>query len=208
MTLDLLLMVATIGFLGMISPGPDFFFVVKSSLSYPRRYAMMTCLGVVLGIMTHMVYCVAGIAIIIKTTPWLFSLLRYVGALYLIWLGIKAIFSKVHGNIYLGHNAKKHNISYTKALIKGYLCNLLNPKATLFFLAIFTQFLTVDSSLLDKLTVSVIILLEALIWWPFVVFVFQSEAVQRRYFKMQFIIDKLLGLVLIALGIKVALGAI
>lgn len=206
MNWDLLFVAATVSFLGMISPGPDFFLVIKNSLSHHRKYAMMTCLGVVMAIFTHMIYCVAGIAIIIKATPWLFTLLRYAGAFYLIWIGIKAILAKASGSTYIGQDSQKHNITYKKAFLQGYLCNLLNPKATLFFLAIFTQVLAVDSSLTDKLAVAFIIWLEAVIWWPCVVTVFQSEMIQRRYFKIQFIVDKLFGLILIGLGLKVALG--
>lgn len=203
---DAFLFVATISFLGMISPGPDFFLVMKNSLSYPRKYAMMSCFGVVIAVLTHMSYCVAGIAVIIQTTPWLFTILRYVGATYLIWLGIKALLAKAGGSTYLGRGTFTQAISYKKAFMQGYLCNLLNPKATLFFLAIFTQVLAIDSTLFDKLFVAFIIWIEAVIWWPCVVIVFQSEIVQRRYFKIQCIVDKLLGVILIALGIKVALG--
>lgn len=203
---DSFLFVATISFLGMISPGPDFFLVMKNSLSYPRKYAMMSCFGVVMAVLTHMSYCVAGIAVIIQTTPWLFTILRYVGATYLIWLGIKALLAKAGGSTYLGRRTFTQVISYKKAFMQGYLCNLLNPKATLFFLAIFTQVLAIDSTLFDKLFVAFIIWIEAVIWWPCVVIVFQSEIVQRRYFKIQCIVDKLLGVILIALGIKVALG--
>jgi len=206
MSWDMFLVVATISCFGMISPGPDFFLVVKNSLSYPRKYALMTCLGILMALLTHMSYCVAGIAVIIKTTPWLFTVLRYVGAAYLIWIGIKAIVARGSGALYLGEDAKQHYASYKKVFMQGYLCNLLNPKATLFFLAIFTQVLAIDSSLLDKLFVAVIIFIEAFIWWPIVVVIFQSKLVQRRYIKIQFIIDKLLGVILIALGIKVALG--
>jgi len=59
---------------------------------------------------------------------------------------------------------------------------------------------------MDKLLVAFIIWFEALLWWPLVVFIFQTQIVQRRYFKLQFIIDKLLGVILILLGFKVALG--
>ncbi|WP_392561354.1 LysE family translocator [Orbus sturtevantii] len=206
MTWDIFLVVATISFFGMVSPGPDFFLVVKNSLSYPRKYALITAFGILMGLLTHMSYCVAGIAVIIKTTPWLFTFLRYVGAAYLIWIGIKALFAKGSATLYVGKGAIQPYISYKKVFIQGYLCNLLNPKATLFFLAIFTQVIDISSSLFDKFLVAAIIFIEAVIWWPMVVIIFQSQLVQRRYAKIQFIIDKLLGVILIVLGVKVALG--
>ncbi|OCG28129.1 lysine transporter LysE [Gilliamella sp. wkB108] len=206
MTLDILILVTTISFLGMISPGPDFFLILKNSLSYSRKLALITCLGVITAILIHMSYCVAGVAILITATPWLFNALRYAGATYLIWLGIKALLANVSTTTYIGRSITKQVISSKTAFLQGFLCNLLNPKATLFFLAIFTQVLNANSSLTDKLVVAFIIWIQAVFWWPFVVFIFQTQTVQRRYFKIQFIIDKLLGVILIMLGIKVALG--
>lgn len=206
MTLDILILVTTISFLGMISPGPDFFLILKNSLSYSRKLALITCLGVITAILIHMSYCVAGVAILITATPWLFNALRYAGAAYLIWLGIKALLANVSTTTYIGRLITKQVISSKTAFLQGFFCNLLNPKATLFFLAIFTQVLNANSSLTDKLVVAFIIWIQAVFWWPFVVFIFQTQTVQRRYFKIQFIIDKLLGVILIMLGIKVALG--
>ncbi|MWN04832.1 LysE family translocator [Gilliamella sp. Pas-s95] len=206
MAFDTLILVATISFLGMISPGPDFFLVLKNSLSYNRKMALLTCLGVIIAILVHMSYCVAGIAVLITATPLLYNALRYAGAAYLIWLGIKALIASKPNTTYIGKQQTKQSISEKSAFMQGFLCNLLNPKATLFFLATFTQVLNAESSTFDKLIVALIIWIEAIFWWPFVVLIFQTQSVQRRYFKIQFIIDKLLGVILITLGIKVALG--
>lgn len=206
MTVDTLILVITISCLGMISPGPDFFLVLKNSLSYNRKIALMTCLGVISAIAIHMSYCVAGIAVLITATPWLYNALRYAGAAYLLWIGVKALLAKSSGTAYVSKQAQELNVTAKAAFMQGLLCNLLNPKATLFFLAIFTQLLNASSTMLDKLVVAFIIWLEAAIWWPMVVFVFQTQIVQRRYFKLQVIIDKLLGVILIVLGMKVGLG--
>ena len=206
MTIDCLILVITISCLGMISPGPDFVLVLKNSLSYNRKMALMTCLGVISAIAIHMSYCVAGIAVLITATPWLYNALRYAGATYLLWIGIKALLAKSNATTYVSKQTQPINVTAKAAFMQGLLCNLLNPKATLFFLAIFTQLLNADSTIMDKLLVAFIIWLEALLWWPLVVFIFQTQIVQRRYFKLQFIIDKLLGVILILLGVKVALG--
>ena len=168
--------------------------------------ALMTCLGVISAIAIHMSYCVAGIAVLITATPWLYNALRYAGATYLLWIGIKALLAKSSATTYVSKQTQQINVTAKEAFMQGLLCNLLNPKATLFFLAIFTQLLNADSTIMDKLLVAFIICLEALLWWPLVVFIFQTQIVQRRYFKLQFIIDKLLGVILILLGVKVALG--
>lgn len=189
----------------MLSPGPDFFLIVKNAARYRRSAAMMSALGVNCAVATHMAYCVAGLAVVITTTPWLFMLLKYAGAAYLIYIGIQAIMSRGNGKINF-NNGVQEETSLKKAFLQGYLCNLLNPKATLFFLSIFTQVLDVNSGISEKLLYAGIILGLSSIWWPLLVMLMQSGPVRRGLTKAQRVVDKLLGGVLIALGIKVALS--
>lgn len=203
--LETSLFVATIATLGMISPGPDFFLVIKNAARYRRSAAMMTALGVILGVATHMSYCVAGLAVVITTTPWLFNFLKYAGACYLIWIGIQALLSRGESKFSID-NAAQSPITLKAAFLQGYLCNLLNPKATLFFLAVFTQILQINSGVGEKLWYASIIWVLAVIWWPLLVILIQSVPVRRGLAKVQKVVDKLLGGLLIGLGIKVALS--
>ncbi|WP_233970820.1 LysE family transporter [Pectobacterium versatile] len=203
--LETSLFVATIATLGMLSPGPDFFLVIKNATRHPRVAALMTAFGVICGVATHMAYCVAGLAVVITTTPWLFNVLKYAGAAYLIWIGIQALLSRGGSKMDVSQQGQQ-NVSLKKAFLQGYLCNLLNPKATLFFLAMFTQVLNIHSGIGEKLWYAMIIWLLSVVWWPLLVLLFQSEPVRRGLAKAQKLVDKLLGTVLIALGIKVALG--
>ncbi|RPH26124.1 LysE family translocator [Buttiauxella warmboldiae] len=203
--LETTLFVATIATLGMLSPGPDFFLVIKNAARYPRVAAMMTSLGVIGGVATHMTYCVAGLAVVITTTPWLFDLLKYAGAAYLIWVGLQALLARGGSKMDVS-NIERQQTTLKKAFLQGYLCNLLNPKATLFFLSVFTQVLSVNSGTMEKLWYAGVILMLSVVWWPLLVVLIQSEPVRRGLAKAQKIIDKLLGGMLIALGIKVALS--
>ncbi len=203
--LETTLFVATIATLGMLSPGPDFFLVIKNAARYPRSAAMMTSLGVISGVATHMAYCVAGLAVVITTTPWLFGLLKYAGAAYLVWVGLHALFARGGSKMDVSQVVRQET-TLKKAFLQGYLCNLLNPKATLFFLSIFTQVLSVNSGTLDKLWYAGVILALSVIWWPLLVVLIQSAPVRRGLAKAQKIVDKLLGGMLVALGIKVALS--
>jgi RhtB (resistance to homoserine/threonine) family protein len=203
--LETSLFVAGIATLGMLSPGPDFFLVIKNAARYRRLAAMMTAFGVICGVATHMSYCVAGLAVVITTTPWLFNVLKYAGAVYLIWVGIQALRS--HGSSKMNISSRPlQQVSLKSAFVQGYLCNLLNPKATLFFLAVFTQVLQINSGIGEKLWYAGIIFGLSAIWWPVLVFLIQSGPVRRGLEKTQKVVDKLLGGMLIALGIKVALS--
>lgn len=203
--LETSLFVAGIATLGMLSPGPDFFLVIKNAARYPRLAAMMTAFGVICGVATHMSYCVAGLAVVITTTPWLFNVLKYAGAVYLIWVGIQALLSRGGSKMNVS-SLPQQQVSLKGAFVQGYLCNLLNPKATLFFLAVFTQVLQINSGLGEKLWYAGIILGLSALWWPVLVFLIQSGPVRRGLEKTQKVVDKLLGGMLIALGIKVALS--
>ena len=112
--------------------------MIKNAARYPRLAAMMTAFGVICGVATHMSYCVAGLAVVITTTPWLFNLLKYAGAVYLVWIGIRALLSRGGGKMNIS-NLPQQQVSLKSAFAQGYLCNLLNPKATLFFPAVFTR---------------------------------------------------------------------
>ncbi|WP_447872265.1 LysE family translocator [Serratia fonticola] len=203
--LETSLFVAGIATLGMLSPGPDFFLVIKNAARFPRLAAMMTAFGVICGVATHMSYCVAGLAVVITTTPWLFNVLKYAGAVYLIWVGIQALLSRGGSKMNVS-SLPQQQVSLKSAFVQGYLCNLLNPKATLFFLAVFTQVLQINSGLGEKLWYAGIIFGLSAVWWPVLVFLIQSGPVRRGLEKTQKVVDKLLGGMLIALGIKVALS--
>lgn len=203
--LETSLFVAGIATLGMLSPGPDFFLVIKNAARYPRLAAMMTAFGVICGVATHMSYCVAGLAVVITTTPWLFNMLKYAGAVYLIWVGIQALLSRGGSKVNVS-SLPQQQVSLKSAFVQGYLCNLLNPKATLFFLAVFTQVLQINSGLGEKLWYAGVIFGLSAVWWPVLVFLIQSGPVRRGLEKTQKVVDKLLGGMLIALGIKVALS--
>ena len=116
--LETTLFVASIAFLGMLSPGPDFFLVIKNAARYPRIAALMTSLGVICGVITHMSYCVAGLAVVITTTPWLFDLLKYVGAAYLIWVGIQALFSRSNSKMNLD-GLEPQQVKLRTAFVQG-----------------------------------------------------------------------------------------
>lgn len=131
------ILIATIATLGMLSPGPDFFLIIKNASRYQRSAALMTAMGVVSAVALHMTYCVAGLAVLITTTPWLFNILKYAGAAYLIWIGFKSLMPNAGQQLDL-NNTQHEIVTFKKAFMQGFLCNVLNPKATLFFLAVFT----------------------------------------------------------------------
>src|SRR5438874_2029674 len=97
MFLSQFLTVAVIHLLAVMSPGPDFAMVTRNSLLYSRKSGIYTSLGMSLGIMVHVTYCLLGIALIVSRSIVIFSIIKYVGAAYLMYIGYKSLRAKPQG---------------------------------------------------------------------------------------------------------------
>jgi RhtB (resistance to homoserine/threonine) family protein len=182
--------------------------VIKHAATQPRRVALATTLGINVGVMVHISYCIAGLALIISQTPWLFSLLKYAGASYLIWIGAQALFAR-RSSTHTTEHAQSANAGHLRPLQafgQGLLCNLLNPKVTLFFFSVFTQLMNPSSTIADRLTMGSIICTLSLLYWPLLVLFVQHRFIQTLLHRIQRSINRVLGAALIALGAKVALS--
>ncbi|KTD74403.1 LysE family translocator [Legionella tucsonensis] len=204
MNISLLLLIM-ICFIGMISPGPDFILVTKNALLYPRRQALATALGIVTGCLFHATYCILGLALIITQSIVLYTIIKYVGACYLIYLGLKGLKSKQSMKISRDFSLVK-NITVSKAYIEGVLCNALNPKLAVFLLSLFTQFVSTHASLGDKTLVAGVFISESALYWPLLVLFLQSNNVRKVFARFQVALSRVFGGLLVYLGIRVMLS--
>ena len=130
------LTIALLHSLALISPGPDYALITKTALMSSRRHALWVAFGIAIGIWFHVLYCLFGIAVLIAQSPMAYNSVRYLGAAYLIYLGIHSFRARVESAPLEGE--KKMSPNDLIAFRQGILCNILNPKATLFFLSVFT----------------------------------------------------------------------
>lgn len=203
--LPLILSVIVIHFFGVASPGPDFIMTVRNSLTYSRRTGIWTAIGIGIGLLIHIAYCVAGLALIISQSILLFNLFKYLGAFYLIFIGIKSIRSR-SSQIDVEAKHSKKDISVFQALKIGFLTNVLNPKATLYFLSLFTLVISPDLPSVVLATLSAIMIIETIIWFSLVAIFLTQAPIRKVFEKSQNIFNKTLGGLLIALGLKVAIS--
>jgi RhtB (resistance to homoserine/threonine) family protein len=194
-SLTLLQMVA------LISPGPDFAIVVRNSLIYSRKTAIMTALGIATGILVHVTYTLLGLGFIISQTAWLFSLFTYLGASYLIYIGYKGLRAK-KGGLSLGNATHHHDIAALAAFRSGFFTNALNPKAMLFFLSLFTVFLSPHTPTAIMITYGVITFVTTLLWFVFVALCFSSQKLRKYFSSISHWIERITGGLLILLGVK------
>jgi len=196
---------ASICFVAMISPGPDFILVTRNALTLPKRQALATAFGIMTGCGVAATYCVLGLAIVITQSVLVFSVIKYAGACYLIYIGIKGLRSSSTRSSELFSSASVKKVSTYQAYIQGLLCNLLNPKLTIFLLSLFTQFISPNASLVEKIIVAGVFVLESSLYWPLLVFLLQSGAIRGLLERVQVYLDRICGAMLIALGMRVAL---
>lgn len=190
--------------LAVISPGPDFVMLVKNTLSYSRRAGLFTSIGFGIGVLVHIAYCVAGLALIISKSVLLFTIIKFLGAIYLIVVGIKSVFFKpttIATKTYI----EKNDILPLVALRSGFLTNALNPKATLFFLSLFTFAISPDIPNTILVIISIILVINTILWFSFLTLFLSQKKVRKLFDKYQIYLTRTLGGVLIGLGIKLAL---
>ncbi len=196
--------VALLNLLAAVSPGPDFVMTVRNSLCYSRRAGIFTGLGISLGLGVHLIYCAAGVGYIISKSIFLYSIIKWLGVAYLIYMGIGSLLAK-GSKLEITGERTGPDLSRLQAFKMGFLTNVLNPKATLFFLSLFTFVIGNSTPVYVILTISFIILATAFIWFTIVSVFLAQQNVQRVFLKYEKGINQTLGGFLILLGIKIAI---
>lgn len=202
--INLILTVTVINLVGTMSPGPSFIIVAQNAINHSRKAGICTTLGIVLADMVHVTYCLLGIAVLISKSILLFNAIKYLGALYLIYLGIKSVFSKSEINVQ--EEGSTEQLSDYQAFKNGFLVTLLNPKATLLFLGIFTVTIPAGTPTIVMAITGAIMLLSIFLWYLFVAVFLTQNTVRSIFLKFKEIFNKAFGSLLVALGVKVALS--
>ncbi len=203
--LSLIVSVSLIHLLAVMSPGPDFFMALKNSITYSRKTGIYTAIGFGLGIAVHIFYSLAGLALIISQSIIIFNTIKYIGVLYLIYIGIQSFRSK-RSTITIKKNAPKEDIASYKAIRMGFLTNVLNPKATLFFLSLFTLVVSPDTHTTTLIIISLIMIFDTMLWFSLVAIFITHTRVRQAYSRYQKAIEKVFGGILIIIGLKIALS--
>ena len=188
-----------------LSPGPDIAFILGQTVRGGRRAGFAAMGGIWSGALVHVVFAAAGLSAILANSALAFSVVKWVGAAYLIWLGIAALRSK--GAMYQTDSAKAVKSPFM-ILKQGMIVSLLNPKVAIFFLAFLPQFVESGAGpawaqlLLHGV---LIIVVAALIEPPLVLLGGRLTAGMRNSPKIGLWMDRTLGTIFIGLGIRLAL---
>ena len=195
--------IALVHLVAVASPGPDFAIIVRYSVNHGRRIAMYASVGVGLGILLHVAYSLVGLSVVIKTTPWLYNTICYLSAAYLLYLAVGALRSKPgNSSANISTDSKVTSVTPKKALINGFLTNGLNPKATLFFLSLFTAFINVDTPTAVKAFYGIYLAVATGLWFCMLSYLLSTSGVVKLIGDKGYWLDRFMGVVLVGLAVR------
>jgi RhtB (resistance to homoserine/threonine) family protein len=199
-----ILTVAAIHLMAVMSPGPDFIMTMRNSLIYSRRSGVYSAVGLGLGILVHVAYCLAGIALIISQSIVLFTIIKYFGAAYLIYIGYKSLRAKRSERRDVMEADAPRDMTKWQAIRSGFITNATNPKATLFFLSLFTLIIQPSTPFGVKLIMGGEMAVVTALWFSLIAVLVSHRVIRHRITRFQHYIERFMGAVLILFGIKLA----
>jgi threonine efflux protein len=202
------LLIAVIHFLAVASPGPDFAVILKQSVRYGRRSAVFTSLGIGTGILLHVTYSLIGIGLLIASSAFLFTLLKWIAAAYFCYLAWFALRAKAPVSEQMNDVlviAEDHP-SDKKAFITGFLVNGLNVKATLFFVSLFSMVIASSTPFAIKLGYGIYMAIATALWFSSVSYFLNITKFRQLLQKKGYYLERFMGVVLFFLAINLLLS--
>ncbi len=199
---------ATVHIFSLISPGPDFMMVVRNSTSYSRRSALLTALGISIGEITHITYSILGVGLLLANSSWGLTALKYVGAAYLVYIGIQSLRAKKMSlpNDPILAASLFQDLTPGQAFRAGFLTNALNAKASFFTISCFAVLVSPQTPLSVQCVYGVFIVITTLMWFALVATVLTHDKIQASIFGMKHWVERTAGAILLVLGVKLSLS--
>jgi len=190
--------------LAVISPGPDFALILRQACVYGRSSALFSSLGIGSAMLIHVSYTVWGLGLIIAKSLLWFNLIKWAGVAYLLYLGLKALTSKATPPSLATSesDAQPNRPSILNAYLTGFAINLLNPKAVVFFLSIFSSLVSTTTPVEIKLTYGMIITAVTALWFILVSLFITTLSIRRLFMRLSKWINRASGLVFIGFGVR------
>ncbi|MEH7253089.1 LysE family translocator [Neobacillus niacini] len=189
----------------ILLPGPDTAIATKNTLAVGRTGGFKTIFGTCCALLIHTLAAVVGLSAIIVKSALLFSVFKYVGAVYLVYLGIKTLWALRHKKA--ATEMKAESKYEGKSCFKqGFLTNLLNPKVAVFFLTFLPQFVDSGSqTFIPFLIMGITYSILTAIWFLFYIYLLNQISAFMKRPKTQSVMEGATGTILIGFGIKLAL---
>ena len=190
--------------LAMVSPGPNYAVTLKSSLLGSRRAGLWSAVGVAVGNLLHVVLSLLGLAVIVSRSVLLFNALKWVGAAYLVYIGLRALLAKGYDEETTAEPDEDEGMGVIRALRSSFLVSALNPKVTLFYLVLFTQVVEPGTPLLARAVYGLTAVALSFGWYALVALFVSHGAIRDRFRAVAHWVERATGAMLIALGVRLA----
>jgi RhtB (resistance to homoserine/threonine) family protein len=207
-SMDSLLTYIAIAAMMVIIPGADTMLLVKNTLSYGTKAGRYTVLGTVTGLSFWTLIAILGLSVVIAKSVILFSTIKYLGAAYLIYLGIRSFFAKSAFSLeeiqaQANTPTKSSNQHNKSSFMQALLSNILNPKTVLVYITIMPQFINLNGNVNQQLIVLALILtLLAVVWFLTLVYLIDYAKKWLKSPKFQKGFQRSTALILVGFGIK------
>ena len=192
--------------MGLLSPGPDFFLIVKNSMSGSRARAFATGFGISTGLTVQMLALSLGLAV---APPVVLQGIQMAGAVVLAWIGLKALLARPPSEsetaaAEITVARKRERGQAARGFAEGFLCNVTNVKVFVFFVSLFSQFIRPDSSLGWHVLVPAIVVVHGAVMWTLINWALMFPPVARQLARAQRWLPRAFGAILVAFAIFVA----
>ena len=204
MEFHLWLSLVAICILGALSPGPSLALVIKNTLNGGAKQGYATAISHGLGVALYAAITATGISVLIVKSPILFDVIKYSGAAFLLYLGVKSLMSK-KSNIQLPteNDNRAANINGWR---DGFLIAFLNPKLAIFFLALFSQFVDENAGWQQKVIMTSTVGVIDMTWYVIIAFAISRGPIIDKLKANSHIVDRITGCFLIVLAARVVLN--
>lgn len=191
--------------LAAMLPGPDFAVVSRNALLSGQRAGVLTAVGIAAGLLVHAGYAIAGIGVAVSQSILLFNILKWVGAAYLIFLGLSMIRSASAGRgTLVDSGTDLAPMGPWQAFRWGFFTNATNVKATFFTLSIYTQVATPETPLSLKLAFGATTSLTCLVWFTAVALFLSRPKVRRVFLSLRVWMERIFGALIAGFGVTLA----
>ncbi|MBY8142779.1 LysE family translocator [Vibrio fluvialis] len=204
---SILITLATVHFIALMSPGPDVALVVQNATRYGRQTGVYIALGLSFGILLHSLLSLTGVSYLVHQQPLLFALLQLCGGSYLLYLGSSALratlanWSQAPGEL----SSKPELLLSNKrqAFSRGFMTNILNPKALVFFVSLMSTLVPAGMSLGGKSLALLILWSLSLLWFATLAWMLSTQRLQRKLQAASRYIDLLCGAIFTLIGVMI-----
>ena len=190
--------------IALVSPGPDFIVACRNSIQYSRKIGLWTAVGFGIGVCFHISYVFFGLSWVVSKSDTLFNVVKYLGSVYLIYLGASSLFSQ-NSKINLARHQSSQKIKWFIAVKMGLLTNLMNPKATLFFLSLFTIVVGPNVNPTVFGILAFILVSSTIFWFSLVAFFLTHDKIHHLFMGYQKELNSFFGVILMVIGIRIIL---